>query len=206
MSALSTRVPFPVTTVVIPYAARSRSASRRVRRALSLAMLGDVLAACLPIGRTRVVTSDADGAAVARGGRRRRASTTRAGSGRRRCRRSRGRRAGRDADRQRRRPCAVPADLRALLAATPAGGIALVEAPDGTTNALSISAADTSPRSTAPAARRAFARTRASSGSTPSRSPFRISPTTSTRPQISTGCSCASGLARKRASLAEKLA
>jgi 2-phospho-L-lactate guanylyltransferase (CobY/MobA/RfbA family) len=40
-------------------------------------------------------------------------------------------------------PCAVPADLRALLAATPAGGMALVEALDGTTNALSLSAADT---------------------------------------------------------------
>jgi 2-phospho-L-lactate guanylyltransferase (CobY/MobA/RfbA family) len=34
----------------------------------------------------------------------------------------------------------VPKDLRALLAATPAGGIALVEALDGTTNALSLSA------------------------------------------------------------------
>ena len=37
-------------------------------------------------------------------------------------------------------PCVLPDDLRALLAATPAGGIALVEAVDGTTNALSISA------------------------------------------------------------------
>jgi 2-phospho-L-lactate guanylyltransferase len=37
-------------------------------------------------------------------------------------------------------PCIVPADLRALLAATPAGGIALVEALDGTTNALSLPA------------------------------------------------------------------
>jgi 2-phospho-L-lactate guanylyltransferase len=37
-------------------------------------------------------------------------------------------------------PCVVPDDLRALLAATLAGGIALVEALDGTTNALSISA------------------------------------------------------------------
>jgi 2-phospho-L-lactate guanylyltransferase (CobY/MobA/RfbA family) len=34
----------------------------------------------------------------------------------------------------------VPADLRALLAATPAGGVALVEALDGTTNALGLSA------------------------------------------------------------------
>jgi len=39
-------------------------------------------------------------------------------------------------------PCVVPADLRALLAATPAGGMALVEALDGTTNALSLSAAE----------------------------------------------------------------
>jgi 2-phospho-L-lactate guanylyltransferase (CobY/MobA/RfbA family) len=34
----------------------------------------------------------------------------------------------------------VPDDLRALAAATPAGGIALVEALDGTTNALGLSA------------------------------------------------------------------
>jgi 2-phospho-L-lactate guanylyltransferase (CobY/MobA/RfbA family) len=39
-------------------------------------------------------------------------------------------------------PCVVPDDLRALLAATPAGGVALVEALDGTTNALSIPAAE----------------------------------------------------------------
>jgi 2-phospho-L-lactate guanylyltransferase (CobY/MobA/RfbA family) len=37
-------------------------------------------------------------------------------------------------------PCAVPADLRALLAATPEHGLALVEALDGTTNALALSA------------------------------------------------------------------
>jgi 2-phospho-L-lactate guanylyltransferase (CobY/MobA/RfbA family) len=36
----------------------------------------------------------------------------------------------------------VPNDLRALLAATPAGGLALVEALDGTTNALSIPASE----------------------------------------------------------------
>ena len=39
-------------------------------------------------------------------------------------------------------PCVVPDDLRALLAATPAGGIALVEALDGTTNAISLPAPD----------------------------------------------------------------
>jgi len=37
-------------------------------------------------------------------------------------------------------PCVVPEDLRALLAATPANGVALVEALDGTTNALGLSA------------------------------------------------------------------
>lgn len=35
-------------------------------------------------------------------------------------------------------PCAAPEDLRSLLAATPGGGVALVEARDGTTNALSL--------------------------------------------------------------------
>jgi 2-phospho-L-lactate guanylyltransferase (CobY/MobA/RfbA family) len=35
-------------------------------------------------------------------------------------------------------PCAVPHDLRSLLAATPAGCLGLVEALDGTTNALSL--------------------------------------------------------------------
>jgi 2-phospho-L-lactate guanylyltransferase (CobY/MobA/RfbA family) len=39
-------------------------------------------------------------------------------------------------------PCAVPADLRALLAAIPPHGLALVEALDGTTNALGLSSPD----------------------------------------------------------------
>jgi 2-phospho-L-lactate guanylyltransferase (CobY/MobA/RfbA family) len=39
-------------------------------------------------------------------------------------------------------PCVVPHDLRTLLAATPAGCVALVEALDGTTNALSLPSAD----------------------------------------------------------------
>jgi 2-phospho-L-lactate guanylyltransferase (CobY/MobA/RfbA family) len=36
----------------------------------------------------------------------------------------------------------VPHDLRSLLAATPAGAVALVEALDGTTNALSLPSPD----------------------------------------------------------------
>src|SRR5438477_302477 len=39
-------------------------------------------------------------------------------------------------------PCVVPHDLRSLLASTPAGCLALVEALDGTTNALSLPSPD----------------------------------------------------------------
>jgi len=37
-------------------------------------------------------------------------------------------------------PCARPRDLLTLLGALPEGGVALVEAPDGTTNALALAA------------------------------------------------------------------
>jgi 2-phospho-L-lactate guanylyltransferase len=136
-----------VATVVIPYAGaqgKSRlAASRRTRRALSLAMLGDVVSASMPVGDTRVVTNDADGAAVARelgadvvddpgGGQ---GAAVAAGVD--------GLDPGATLVVNSDVPCAVPDDLRALLAATPAGGMALVEAIDGTTNALSISAAHT---------------------------------------------------------------
>jgi 2-phospho-L-lactate guanylyltransferase len=43
-------------------------------------------------------------------------------------------------------PCATPRDLLTLLGSMPAGGVALVEAADGTTNALALS----SPRQFAP--------------------------------------------------------
>jgi 2-phospho-L-lactate guanylyltransferase len=133
-----------VTTVVIPFAGvegKTRlHASRRLRRELSLAMLGDVLAAASSAGTARVVTSDSEGAALA----------SEAGAG---VVDDPGGGQGPavqaaledvgpgailivNAD----LPCVVPDDLRALLAATPAGGVALVEALDGTTNALSIPA------------------------------------------------------------------
>ena len=130
--------------VVIPFAGvegKTRlHASRRTRRELSLAMLGDVLAAALAVGTPRVVTSDADAAALAReldvelvddpgGGQGPAVVAALDGLG-----------PGPvlivNAD----VPCVVPDDLRGLLAATPAGGLALVEALDGTTNALGISA------------------------------------------------------------------
>ena len=131
-------------TVVIPFAGvegKTRlHASRRLRRELSLAMLGDVLAAGSSAGTVRVVTSDSEGAALASeagahvlddpgGGQGPAVQAALDGVG-----------PGAilivNAD----VPCVVPDDLRALLAATPAGGVALVEALDGTTNASSIPA------------------------------------------------------------------
>lgn len=134
-------------TVVIPFAGRDAKprlhASRRARRELSLAMLADVVAAASVAGDVRVVTADEiavslaaeTGAAVVEdpgGGQSAAVAAALAGL-------EPGPILVVDAD----LPCAVPTDLRALLAATPAGGMALVEALDGTTNALSLSAAET---------------------------------------------------------------
>lgn len=112
--------------------------SEHARRAIGLAMLGDVLSACRVVGETSVVTSDADAAELAAeldvgtqpdaGG----------GQGAALAAVLSGRESGPvlvvNAD----LPCVVPHDLRSLLAATPISGIALVEADDGTTNALSL--------------------------------------------------------------------
>jgi 2-phospho-L-lactate guanylyltransferase len=131
-----------MTTVIVPFAgARGKTrldASESSRRELSLAMLGDVLDACIAVGETRVATPDADGADLA----------VEAGA---RAVRDPGRGQGAavlaalagvepgpvlvvNAD----LPCVVAGDLRTLLAAAPPDGIALVEASDGTTNALSL--------------------------------------------------------------------
>lgn len=131
-------------TVVIPFAGvegKTRlHASRRMRRDLSLAMLGDVLAAALAIGTTRVATSDPDGAALAAELGARVIEDPGGGQGSAVAAGVAGLEPGAilivNAD----VPCVLPDDLRALLTATPAGGVALVEALDGTTNALSISA------------------------------------------------------------------
>jgi 2-phospho-L-lactate guanylyltransferase len=131
-------------TVVIPFAGvegKTRlHTSRRARRLLSLAMLGDVLAASSSVGNARIVTADAEAEALAvelgaspvtdpGGGQGAAVAAALAGL-------DPGAILIVNAD----VPCVVPDDLRALLAATPAGGAALVEALDGTTNALSISA------------------------------------------------------------------
>src|SRR3954449_5421196 len=133
-----------MTTVVIPFAGiegKTRlHTSRRARRALSLAMLGDVLAAAVAVGSARVVTADPEGEAAAREQGADTVADPRGGQGAAVAAAVAGLEPGAilvvNAD----VPCVVPADLRALLAATPAGGMALVEALDGTTNALSLPA------------------------------------------------------------------
>lgn len=129
-------------TVVIPFAGAEGKtrlhSSPRIRRALAYAMFSDVLAACVLVGRTRVVTPDDESADAVReagaevvvdpgGGQ---GAAVQAGL--------EGVEPGAilvvNAD----VPCVVPHDLRSLLAATPAGCVALVEALDGTTNALSL--------------------------------------------------------------------
>jgi 2-phospho-L-lactate/phosphoenolpyruvate guanylyltransferase len=129
-------------TVVIPFAGAEGKtrlhSSARIRRALAHAMLCDVLAACVLVGHTRVVTTGEQGVDAARefgaevvvdpgGGQ---GAAVQAGL--------EGVEPGGilvvNAD----VPCVMPHDLRTLLAATPAGCIALVEALDGTTNALSL--------------------------------------------------------------------
>jgi 2-phospho-L-lactate/phosphoenolpyruvate guanylyltransferase len=132
-----------MTTVVVPFAGSGGKtrleASRHSRRALSLAMLADVLAAASAVGRAVVVTADPDGEALARELDAETAGDLGGGQGA----------AVQaalaslpeepllvvNAD----LPCAVPDDLRALLAAVPPHGLALVEALDGTTNALGLS-------------------------------------------------------------------
>jgi 2-phospho-L-lactate guanylyltransferase len=133
-----------VPAIVIPFAGAEGKtrlhAPRRTRRELSLAMLGDVLAAALAIGTPRVVTPDADAAALARELDVELVADPGGGQGPAVAAALDGLDPGAilivNAD----VPCVVPDDLRGLLAATPAGGVALVEALDGTTNALGISA------------------------------------------------------------------
>jgi 2-phospho-L-lactate guanylyltransferase len=133
-------------TVVIPFAGAEGKtrlhASTRIRRALAHAMFFDVLAACVLVGSTRVVTPDEEAAVGAAEAGAEVIADPGGGQGA-------AVEAGLDgvepggilvvnAD----LPCVVPQDLRSFLAATPAGCVALVEALDGTTNALSLPSAD----------------------------------------------------------------
>ena len=111
------------------------------REALALAMLGDVLSACRVVGPTTVVTDDPGASALAREldarpladpGEGQGAAVSAALEG------VEGQVLVVNAD----VPCVVPHDLRSLLRATPAGGIAFVQAADGTTNALGLNRAE----------------------------------------------------------------
>jgi 2-phospho-L-lactate/phosphoenolpyruvate guanylyltransferase len=133
-----------VLTVVIPFAGAEGKTrlhqSRSVRQALAQAMFCDVLAACVAAGRTRVVTPDEDAATAAVEAGAEVVSDPGGGQGTAVQAGLEGLEPGGilvvNAD----VPCVVPHDLRSLLAATPAGSLALVEALDGTTNALSLPA------------------------------------------------------------------
>jgi 2-phospho-L-lactate guanylyltransferase len=119
-----------VPAIVIPYRGDAKQRlSSRLRAAVALAMLGDVVEAALAVGRVLVVTDDPTvvprgveivpdlghglGAAVAAG-----------------LARAEGHTLVVNAD----LPAVTPGSLRHLAAS----GLALVEAPDGTTNALSL--------------------------------------------------------------------
>ena len=129
-------------TVVIPFAGAEGKtrlhSSTRIRRALAHAMFCDVLAACVVVGRTRVVMPDEEAADAALdagaevvadpgGGQGAAVQAGLAGVG-----------AGGTLVVNADVPCVASHDLRTLLAATPANCLALVEALDGTTNALSL--------------------------------------------------------------------
>ena len=131
--------------IVVPF--RGTAGKRRltglsadVHDRIVLAMLADVLAATTDVSRTVVVTSDERGQETARaagaetlddpGGGQSAAVASALGLF--------------PADSvlvvNADLPCIVPYDLRSLVAATPLGGMALVESADGRTNALSLPA------------------------------------------------------------------
>lgn len=131
--------------IVIPFRGsagkqRLTGLGEETHRAVMLAMLADVLAAATQVGRTVVVTADGDGRRLATeagaevvddpGGGQGDAVAAAIGLV------PTGAILIVNAD----VPCVVPYDLRALLAATPLGGIALVASEDGRTNALSLPA------------------------------------------------------------------
>src|SRR6266542_2072718 len=112
-------------SVVVPF--RGESAKQRlapapedVRTAFALAMLKDVVAACEAVGPTILATEGSQGEAVEAALRDAQSAPILVVN----------------AD----LPYAQPRDLLTLLGALPEGGLALVAAPDGTTNALALAA------------------------------------------------------------------
>jgi 2-phospho-L-lactate guanylyltransferase (CobY/MobA/RfbA family) len=109
-------------TIVIPFRPNGKLRLAPAVPGLAQAMLVDVLAACEPVARTVI--------AGAEGGQGPAVQAALVGL--------KGQVAIVNAD----LPCAQPEDVERLLAETPPLGLALVEAADGTTNALALSSAD----------------------------------------------------------------
>jgi 2-phospho-L-lactate/phosphoenolpyruvate guanylyltransferase len=133
-----------VAAVVVPF--RSNDPKRRLdavpepeRARLAVAMLHDVLDAAAPLGRLFVVASDAEavppGATHILDPRRGQGAAVRAGLDAAVAAGEGGPLLVVNAD----LPCVTTRDLLALVGAIPDGGLALVAAADGTTNALALS-------------------------------------------------------------------
>ena len=119
--------------------------TRAARALLVHAMLADVVTACLAVGPTFVVTSDAsvgpalfDGARVVADPRRGQGEAVRAGLDAAFAAGAHAPSLVVNAD----LPCATARDLLALAGAVPAGGLAIAAAADGTTNAIALASAD----------------------------------------------------------------
>jgi 2-phospho-L-lactate/phosphoenolpyruvate guanylyltransferase len=131
-----------MTEIVVPFRGRSGKqrleASDEARAGLSLAMLGDVLAAATALGRTLVVTGDEKGAALAAELGAEPVAEPGGGQGAAVAAALRlvadGPALVVNAD----VPCVVPHDLRTLAGAAELGALGFVEAEDGTTNALAL--------------------------------------------------------------------
>ncbi len=135
-----------MTQIVVPFRGengkRRFDAPEQTRARLSLAMLGDVLAAATVTGRTLVVTGNADGRALAEELGAEVVAEPGGGQG-----------AAVAAALEQLDdgpvlvvnadlPCVVPHDLRTLAGTAELGAIGYVEAQDGTTNALALPSAD----------------------------------------------------------------
>jgi 2-phospho-L-lactate guanylyltransferase len=135
-----------MTTVIVPFAGvrgKTRlAASESSRRELSLAMLGDVLEACVAVAETRVATPDAAGADLAVEAGARPVRDPGRGQGAAVLAALAGVEPGPVLVVYVDLACVLVDDVRALLAAAPPDGMPLAEASDGTTNALSLPHAD----------------------------------------------------------------
>ncbi len=128
--------------IVIPYRGiagkRRIDAPDEIRAAISLAMLGDVLTACVAFDRTLLVTADEEAIELARQIGAEHVPDPGGGQGG-----AVGAGLAEVADKpvlilNADLPCVVPHDLRTFASAAELGAVGLVEADDGTTNALAL--------------------------------------------------------------------